>query len=99
MMNAAAKTIIKMRGISKYYPGVTALDHVAYPPSNLMHGFKDFAFLDADLHTQLGRETVQFILQFIKGTGRLRKIDDHQHMEYAVRDGLGDIQDIDAMFI
>ena len=39
------------------------------------------------------------ILQFIKGTGRLRKIDDHQHMEYAVRDGLGDIQDIDAMFI
>ena len=28
MMNAAAKTIIEMRGISKYYPGVTALDHV-----------------------------------------------------------------------
>ena len=28
MTNAAGKTIIEMRGISKYYPGVTALDHV-----------------------------------------------------------------------
>ena len=43
MMNAAAKTIIEMRGISKYYPGVTALDHV------------DLDIIEGEVHALAGK--------------------------------------------
>ena len=43
MMNAAAEKIIEMRGISKYYPGVTALDHV------------DLDIIEGEVHALAGK--------------------------------------------
>ena len=43
MMNADRKTIIEMKGISKYYPGVTALDHV------------DLDIIEGEVHALAGK--------------------------------------------
>lgn len=86
--------IEKLSGI--YFPYL--IYSCVLPPSDGVHGIKNFLTGNIDLHAHLGSQRVGALVQLFVAHIAVADIHQHDHGEHALQDALGHILDIDVQF-
>lgn len=61
-----------------------------------MHGVEDVLVHDVDVETVLFAERAHAVDEIVERHGQLADVDDHDHGEILVEDGLGDVENVRA---
>ena len=80
---------------------VTGIKHThscVLPPSDGVHGIKNFLTGNIDLHAHLGGQCIAALVQLFVAHIAVADIHQHDHGEHALQDALGHVLDIDVQF-
>ena len=80
---------------------ITGIKHThcsVLPPSDGVHGVKDFLTGHVDLHAHLGGQCIAALVQLFVAHIALGDIHQHDHGEHALQDALGHVLDVDVQF-
>ena len=80
---------------------VTGIKHThscVLPPSDGVHGIKNFLTGHVDLHAHLGSQCIAALVQLFVAHIAVADIHQHDHGEHALQDALGHVLDIDVQF-